>query len=214
MSSKLENLRNHYTKSVLTKDDMPKVPLSLFKTWMDHAMNGDIDEPNAFTLATANKESVPSARIVLLKGLTEKGFIFYSNYESRKAKEMDENPYVAAVFLWKEQERQVRIEGKVQKISKEDSQKYFSSRPKGSQISAVASPQSKVIEDYQELLDRRDQLTKEFEGTDHIPVPDYWGGYLILPHAIEFWQGRPNRFHDRFRYSKSDDSWNLDRLSP
>ncbi len=215
MNKKLEDLRNNYKRFDLKKSDLPDDPLDLFKSWMDLAIESNIDEPNAMTLATATTEGIPSARIVLLKGIDEKGFYFYTNYESRKGYELSHNPNVALVFLWKENERQVRIEGRAEKISKEASQKYFDSRPIGSRISAIASPQSQHIEHHEILEERRQKAADFYQDESSIPVPDYWGGYCVIPRAIEFWQGRPNRLHDRFRYAKNENGlWIVNRLAP
>jgi len=215
MKKELEDLRNNYTRFDLKKSDLPDNPIDFFKEWMEVAIKSNIDEPNAMTLATATTAGVPSARIVLLKGIDDEGFLFYTNYESRKGYELLHNPNVAMVFLWKENERQVRIEGVAEKISKEASQAYFDSRPVGSRISAIASPQSQRIETYEILEDRREKAADFYKDEKAIPVPEYWGGYRVIPRAIEFWQGRPNRLHDRFRYQKDEKgSWGVNRLAP
>lgn len=188
----------------------------MFYKWWDEAVDSEIEEPNAMTLATANAEGQPSARIILLKGASADGFEFYTNYKSRKALEIEHNPKVALVFLWKEIERQIRIEGIANKLSKEKSQVYFQSRPHGSQIGAWASPQSKVITDRKELEEAAEKISEQFENVDPLPCPDHWGGYIVKPHLIEFWQGRADRLHDRIRYSQNEkgENWMIDRLAP
>jgi pyridoxamine 5'-phosphate oxidase len=169
---------------------------------------------NAMTLATADRQGRPSARVVLLKGLDDRGFIFYTNYNSRKGRELEENPEAALVFYWPEQERQVCVAGQVTKLPVTESETYFRSRPRGSQIGAWASDQSTVVRDRDELEHKWDQIEKLYPGAD-VPCPKHWGGYVLAPTRLEFWQGRPNRLHDRFRYSRqSDKSWLIERLSP
>jgi len=166
------------------------------------------------SLATVDSDGKPSNRIVLLKGAPMEGFIFYTNYDSRKGKEIDSNPYVSIVFLWKEIERQVRIEGKAVKISESDSTAYYHSRPKGSQIGAWASPQSQTITDRTILESAYEKLSSKYMNADELPKPPNWGGYIIVPEMIEFWQGRTSRLHDRIRYCRADHSWSIDRLAP
>ena len=208
--------RKNYILGTLDTPDLTSDPLVLFEIWMANALESEISEPTAMTLATVNAEGKPSARIVLLKGVSTEGFEFYTNYQSRKAKEMDQVPYVSLVFLWKELERQVRIEGRVEKVSFEKSQTYFQSRPRGSQIGAWASPQSEVIPDRQVLEDASASVSEKFENVDPLPCPEHWGGYLVIPDAIEFWQGRSDRLHDRFRYTRNEKeaNWSVDRLAP
>jgi len=188
-------------------------PFLQFKKWFSDAIEAQLYEPNVMTFATADSDGKPSARIVLLKGFDENGFVFYTNYESRKANDLVENPQAAAVFFWAELERQVRIEGIVSKIDKETSEAYFHSRPIGSQIGAIASPQSSVITDRTLLEEKVSMLTAEYEGKV-IPKPDNWGGYLIEPKRIEFWQGRSSRLHDRITYDFIEGSWKISRLAP
>ncbi len=202
-------------KGTLEEQDLPSDPMVLFHQWWNEVLLSEIPEPNAMTLATVNKEGKPSARIVLLKGASVSGFEFYTNYQSAKAKDMEENPHVALVFLWKEIERQVRIEGVVEKVSTEQSQNYFQSRPRGSQIGAWASPQSVVIPDRKFLEAAANKIAEQFENVDPLPCPEQWGGYLVIPSKIEFWQGRSDRMHDRICYSKlKREDWKRERLAP
>ncbi len=195
---------------------MHENPFEQFSLWMAEAMDsgeGGI-EVNAMTLATATPDGIPSARTVLLKGFDERGFVFYSNYESQKGREIDENPHVALLFHWARLGRQIRINGNVQRTSSDESDAYFHSRPQGSQLGAAVSRQSQVIPNREWLEERLKALEEEY-GDDDIPLPFYWGGFRVVPTSIEFWQGRPNRLHDRLRYTlKSDGSWTIDRLSP
>ena len=213
----MENLadkRKSYNKSILTRDNLASDPMIQFENWYHDAEKADIKEPNAMTLATANANGQPSARMVLLKGFGPKGFIFYSNYTSRKGQELMSNPQAALNFWWGELERQVRIEGEVSKISEDLSLSYFNSRPRGSQISAWASPQSQEIKEHY-LTEKRKEIEERFGEVDPLPLPLHWGGYIIRPAVIEFWQGRENRYHDRFKYTQSDDGkWGVNRLAP
>lgn len=209
----LQNLRQDYRVASLSENDVAANPFLQFKKWFSDAVEAQLYEPNVMTFATADSDGKPSARIVLLKGFDENGFVFYTNYESRKANDLVENPQAAAVFFWAELERQVRIEGIVSKIDKETSEAYFHSRPIGSQIGAIASPQSSVITDRKILEEKVLMLTAEYEGKV-IPKPDNWGGYLIEPKRIEFWQGRSSRLHDRITYDFIEGSWKISRLAP
>lgn len=210
----IENLRKDYSSEELSKKEVEKNPIKQFGKWFQEAMDSGIYEPNAMTLATTSIDRKPSARIVLLKGYDERGFLFYTNYLSAKGKEISRNPVVAVVFHWPELARQVRIEGTVEKLSKEESERYFHSRPKESQIGALISPQSQLIENRDEL--EKNWKVAELKYTDKtIPKPAHWGGYLIKPQVIEFWQGRSSRLHDRIVYKKSDkQSWKIVRLAP
>ncbi len=210
----LENLRKDYRAEKLSETDVKSNPIEQFDHWFDEALKSGIYEPNAMTLATASTDGKPAARIVLLKGFNQDGFVFYTNYLSRKGKELAKNPVVALVFFWPELERQVRIEGTIEKVSKETSEKYFQSRPKESQIGALASPQSQVIEDRSLLEKNWKELEKKYADQE-IPKPSFWGGYLVKPQVIEFWQGRSSRLHDRIVYRKADkNNWKIVRLAP
>jgi len=209
----LQNLRQDYRAAALTEQEADKDPISQFASWFTDAMTAKIFEPNVMTLATADKSGKPSARIVLLKGFNEQGFTFYTNYNSHKGKELAENPYAALVFFWAELERQVRIEGSVTKINPQISDQYFHSRPVGSQIGAIASPQSSIIDSRDLLEVKVKQLNEEFKDKE-IPRPEHWGGYIVKPTTIEFWQGRTSRLHDRINYHLVDGNWIINRLAP
>ena len=213
MDMSLANLRKDYTLRDLNETDIDADPFKQFHLWFNDALTANLIEPNAMTLATATRDGKPSARTVLLKGFDERGFVFYTNYESRKGQELAENPWAALVFLWKEIQRQVRIEGHIEKCSPEESDTYFLSRPLGSRLGAYVSQQSQVISSREILEARLAELTRENANLD-IPRPPYWGGYRLSPTSIEFWQGRPNRLHDRLRYRLSDRAWLIERLSP
>jgi pyridoxamine 5'-phosphate oxidase len=209
----LENLRQDYRSAQLNDNDVNKNPIKQFEKWFAEAMTAEIFEPNAMTLATADKTGKPNARIVLLKGFDENGFSFYTNYLSQKGKELKKNPQACLVFFWGELERQVRIEGKIEKLSKEASEKYFHSRPVASQIGAIASPQSQILNDRKELEQKFEELTSQYEGKT-IPKPAHWGGYILKPTAIEFWQGRRSRLHDRIKFDLISGKWQTNRLAP
>jgi pyridoxamine 5'-phosphate oxidase len=214
MPPDLTGLRNEYAAHGLRRADLHSNPLQQFGAWFAAALAADIRDVNAMSLATATPDGKPSVRIVLLKGFDERGFAFFTNYDSEKAREIDANPYAALVFYWAQLERQVRISGAVEKTSREDSAAYFHSRPVGSQLGAWVSKQSEVIDARQILDARLTEMTERFENGD-IPLPPHWGGYRVKPDKFEFWQGRPNRLHDRFRYSlQADGTWLIDRLAP
>ena len=197
----------------LTEDNIDKNPFKQFEIWFEEAKKIGLKDPNAMNVASSTKKGVPSSRMVLLKGYDENGFIFYTNYTSRKSKEILDNPIVACNFFWDALERQIRIEGRIQKVDAEVSNKYFSSRSRLSQLEAHASNQSKVIENYDELTDKLNSLDEKFKDQD-IPRPDHWGGFIVIPDSIEFWQGHDGRLHDRLKFKKENDSWVLKRLSP
>ncbi|TXI31385.1 MAG: pyridoxamine 5'-phosphate oxidase [Niabella sp.] len=213
--SSIADIRTQYAqKSLLESDALPDA-IDQFQKWWDEVIHSEATEPNAMTLATATKNGEPDARIVLLKGFFKKGFVFFTNYESQKGKELAENDQACLVFFWKELERQVRIKGKVAKISAEESDEYYFSRPVGSQIGAWVSKQSSVLKSREDLTEIQTQLEKEVAEGKKIERPDFWGGYVVTPATIEFWQGRPNRLHDRLQYGlQADGSWRIDRLSP
>jgi pyridoxamine 5'-phosphate oxidase len=210
----IAGMRKIYQLESLLEKDMDEDPIKQFEAWWQYAILSKIEEPNAMSLATCSASGKPSVRTVLLKGLRENGFIFFTNYESRKGKEIEENPFVALLFFWKELERQVRIEGSIQKISDEESDEYFSERPRESQVGAWSSPQSTVI-DSREFLQKKTQKYNEQFGAGEIPRPGYWGGYIVKPYSMEFWQGRPGRLHDRLQYTlDGNNSWIIKRLAP
>ena len=210
----LQNLRIEYSSSPINESAVDANPISFFGKWFDEAMAAEVREPNAMTLATATRDGIPSARIVLLKGADKNGFSFYSNYLSRKGKELAKNPSACLVFFWPELERQVRIEGKILKLSKEESEAYFATRPFGSQLGAVVSPQSQVIANREVLDVAYTAYEQKFEGKK-IPKPAHWGGYILQPIAIEFWQGRESRLHDRVKYALMEKGkWKIERLAP
>lgn len=213
MNKNIADIRNDYRLSTLDEKDIATNPIEQFTRWWHDALNSKVIEVNAMTLATSSKDGKPSARIVLLKDYDERGFVFYTNYKSHKGKELDENPNAALIFFWKEIERQVRIEGTVEKVSAEESDAYFNSRPEGSRIAAWSSPQSAVISN-RELLEQNVSNYKE-EFKNSIPRPPHWGGYRVMPLKIEFWQGRTSRLHDRVEFTKtSEGSWKAERLAP
>lgn len=210
----LSSYRKSYEKSELLETNIPEDPINLFNRWFheveDFGGNGEV---NAMTVSTIGLDGFPKSRVVLLKKFSEEGFIFYTNYNSEKGKAIAENPHVCLSFFWQEMERQVIIKGIAQKTSENISDGYFDSRPDGSKLGAIVSNQSQVIPSRTFLEENLKKIEKEFEGKS-IPRPEYWGGYLVTPLEVEFWQGRPNRLHDRIRYtSKSDFSWKIERLS-
>ncbi|MFZ4543332.1 MAG: pyridoxamine 5'-phosphate oxidase [Saprospiraceae bacterium] len=212
--SNVANLRLEYKLKSLDVKDVVVDPISQFRTWFNEALSSEIREPNAMVIATADFNAIPNARVVLLKGFDEKGFTFYTNYESVKGKELVDNPYAALVFNWMELERQVRIMGTVHKTSFEESTEYFKSRPKSSQIGAWASPQSRVISDRKVIEDNESFLSEEYSNSLELPCPEYWGGFRVVPTHIEFWQGRSSRLHDRIQYRLHDSQWIIERLAP
>ena len=210
----LARVRRQYRADGLRRVDLAEDPMVQFGVWMRAALDSDHPEPTAVALATADAEGRPSVRVVLLKGHDARGFRFFSNYASRKGRELESRPDGALCFYWPELERQVRVEGTIEKMSREDSAAYFHSRPHGSQLSAWCSPQSRVVADRRELESLRREAENRFAGRQ-VDLPASWGGYLLWPQVVELWQGRPDRLHDRFRYRRAaGDSWILERLAP
>jgi len=214
MDEKIADIRKDYSHKSLEETEVESNPIKQFGSWWKEALEANITEVNAMTVATSSADGMPSARIMLLKGFSEKGFVFFTNYNSFKGQQLAENPRVCLVFFWKELERQVRITGIIEKTSNAENDAYFQSRPKASQAGAITSPQSQVIESRQWLDDRYKKLTAQSEKIA-IQRPEHWGGYLVKPVIIEFWQGRPGRLHDRIQYSLLDDgNWKIERLAP
>jgi pyridoxamine 5'-phosphate oxidase len=211
----LADLRENYGLAELNEHNCETNPILQFEQWIKDAQRVDVKEPNAMVLATATRDGRASARVLLLKEVSDLGFVFYTNYSSRKARELEANPFAALTFYWSELERQVRVEGQVARIPRQQSEAYFRTRPKGSRLGAWASHQSDLLPSREPLETRLKELEAAYTDTDDIPVPEFWGGYCLLPDRIEFWQGRPNRLHDRLRYKKDPHyGWILERLSP
>lgn len=209
----IADIRKDYMLQSLMEEEVLSYPIDQFTSWWNEALACKIEEVNAMTLATCSRDGFPSARIVLLKGYTNEGFIFFTNYLSRKGKDLETNSNAALLFFWKELERQVRIEGIVEKISETESDEYFFSRPVGSRIGAWASPQSKTIAGRHIIENKVEAYEKQY-GDENIPRPPHWGGYIVKPVSIEFWQGRSNRLHDRILYTKAAADWKIERLAP
>lgn len=208
-------LRQSYAAQPLTEEVVSKDPVEQFTAWFEQAVSAGIKEPNAMTLATVTSAGTPAARVVLLKGVEQQGFVFYTNYESDKGEQLAANPAAALVFWWEPLYRQVRIEGSVEKVDEAVSTAYFQSRPRGSQVGAWASPQSRIIDNRDLLTAEVELLENKFQGQEILPRPPHWGGYLLTPSIIEFWQGQPNRLHDRLRYKRlPEGGWQLERLAP
>jgi pyridoxamine 5'-phosphate oxidase len=213
MNVSIADIRKDYKLKSLLEEDVKTDPIDQFADWWHEAVKSQIEDVNAMTLATSTRDGFPSARIVLLKGFSYEGFKFFTNYLSRKGRELEENPYAALVFFWKELERQIRIEGAVEKLSKEDSEFYFKTRPVGSKIGAWASPQSTPIAGRHVIEENEIKYKAQFTEED-IPKPPYWGGYIVKPLKIEFWQGRRSRLHDRILYTKQNSNWKIERIAP
>lgn len=209
----LGSIRRDYTKFKLDESSINRNPFAQFKIWMDEALNGNFYEPTGMALSTVNEDGKPSSRIVLLKAYDEKGFVFYSNYLSRKGNDISSNPYGSLLFFWDKFERQIRIDGKISKITPEESKAYFDTRPYTSRIGAWASEQSKPLKNRFTLI--RKVIKLMMKHPINVPLPEFWGGYRLIPDEFEFWQGRENRLHDRFRFTKTDEKrWEITRLSP
>ena len=210
----LEDLREDYNRDQLTIEQTDPDPFVQFQRWFAAAQASTVKEPNAMTLATVGANGRPKARIVLLKQVDDDGFVFFTNYDSQKGQDLAANPFASLVFFWNIMQRQVRVEGRVEKISFADSEAYFQSRPKGSQIGATVSPQSQVIPDREGLKTEVARLEAQYADADQLPLPGNWGGYRLVPDNIEFWQGRSSRLHDRIRYRFVDGAWERERLAP
>ncbi|MEO7166129.1 MAG: pyridoxamine 5'-phosphate oxidase [Spartobacteria bacterium] len=211
----LAGLRREYETQGLRRADLHHDPIEQFGTWFSTAVNSALPDANAISLATAAPDGTPSVRIVLLKGFDQRGFVFFTNYESGKGRELEANPQAAFAVYWVQLERQIRVAGRAEKTSREESQAYFHARPRGSQLGAWVSHQSEVIDARRILEARHAEMTERFADEKEIELPPHWGGYRIVPTTIEFWQGRANRLHDRFRYTRQkDESWTLERLAP
>ena len=213
MAKSFHQIRKEYTSRSLDEASLPANPLSLLEDWLEEAITAGVPEPTAMNLSTVGKAGRPSARIVLLKEISENGLSFFTNYESKKGVQLLENPNAAITFFWPELERQIRLEGNVEKISEAESEAYFKTRPKESRIGAWASEQSRTLADKKILEEKFNQLASEFTESE-IPKPAFWGGFLFIPSLIEFWQGRPNRLHDRILYQSEGNSWQTSRLYP
>lgn len=214
MSNSIADIRRDYARAALNEAELHPDPLEQFRRWFAEALEAAVQEPNAMTLATATPDGRPSARVVLLKGVDDRGLLFYTSYDSRKGRELEANPHAALVFFWPELERQVRVTGIVRKLPPDESYAYFRTRPVGSRLAAWASRQSEPIPNRAALEARLAEVRERFPG-EEIPLPPHWGGYVVEPESIEFWQGRPSRLHDRLRYDRRPDGgWTITRLSP
>ena len=213
MNDKIKHLRQEYSLATLTEDKIQADPVTQFQKWFEDALQAELPEPHAMTVSTVSQSSRPSSRIVLLRNFDADGFLFYTNYKSKKSGEGEQNPFVALNFFWQQIERQVRIEGKMEKITAQESDDYFASRPRESQIGAWASAQSQVISSRTELEEQVKIVTEKFENSE-IPRPPHWGGLRVIPDYFEFWQGRPGRLHDRITYRMENGVWQISRLNP
>ena len=214
MERDIAAIRKDYVQHELSKSQVNANPVEQFRLWLNEALKSEVNEPTAMTVSTVSSQGIPSSRILLLKDVKPDGFVFYTNYQSHKAKELESNPSVALNFFWPELERQVRIQGSAEKISKAESEAYFQSRPKNSQIGAWASPQSSVISNREILEEREKTLHEKFQHQEVLPKPEQWGGYIVRPFLIEFWQGRASRLHDRIVYTLDNQQWKTYRLAP
>lgn len=217
-SHSISSIRQEYLLATLSEKEVSPSPIDQFERWLNEAMKSEVLEPTAMVLSTVSAEGQPSSRVVLLKDLDSNGFVFYTNYSSKKGVELSQNARASLLFFWPELQRQVRIEGEVKRVNPEQSTTYFQSRPKGSQLGAWASPQSQVVP-HREFLDERiEEMEKKFEGLEVLPRPEHWGGFSLIPNRIEFWQGRGSRMHDRIRYERTSSSvtseWKIERLAP
>lgn len=212
-TNSISDIRQDYSAKKLARTDVKSNPIDQFNIWFDEAVNSEIEEVNAMTLSTASKKGIPSARIVLLKGVENDGFVFFTNYNSEKGEQLAENPFASLTFFWKELERQVRVNGIVKKIAKEDSEAYFKTRPYKSRVGAWISDQSKPLSSRFELMRKFALKATKFIGQE-VPLPNFWGGYILIPNRIEFWQGRPSRLHDRINFTLENREWKIERLSP
>jgi len=212
MNTSVADIRKDYTLKSLGEEDVANIPFDQFAIWWKEAIESNIDEVNAMTLATVSRDLKPTARVVLLKDYNTAGFTFFTNYNSRKGEDLLQNPNASVCFFWKELQRQVRIEGVVEKVLNEINDEYFNSRPEGSKLGAWASPQSKIIESRNVLIEKEAKFKEQFG--NEIKRPPHWGGYRLIPNYFEFWQGRSNRLHDRIRYKLENDSWKIERLAP
>lgn len=213
MSIDIAGLRKNYTRGGLREDDLTADPVILFRQWLKEAVDSKVAEPNAMSLATVSGDGTPNSRVVLLKDVGERTIRFYTNYTSRKGQDLKTNPFAAVNFWWPELERQVRLKGSIKKVSREESEAYFESRPRESQLGAWASSQSSEVENRDKLKEQYDKISKRFRNTT-IPTPEHWGGFDIHVNEIEFWQGRPSRLHDRILFTYEQDEWNYKRLQP
>ncbi|WP_140936921.1 pyridoxamine 5'-phosphate oxidase [Sphingobacterium lumbrici] len=211
----IAGIREDYVKGILSKNEVKSDPLKQFEIWFNQALDASVTEPNAMVLSTISVNEFPSSRVVLLKDLQQNGLSFFTNYQSQKGKDLDNCNRVSVLFFWAELQRQVRIEGYVEKLSPEDSDEYFASRPRGSRIGAWSSPQSAVIPDRDFLEKKVERFAQDFEDSEEIPRPDFWGGYIVKPVKVEFWQGRSSRLHDRIQYTLEENgTWIINRLAP
>lgn len=213
MPSAISDLRKEYQLNGLDKGDVMPNPIEQFRVWFNAAVEAGVHEPNAMHVSTVSSDGRPDGRIVLIKDVSDAGFVFYTNYQSRKGRQLTERPVAALTFFYPELERQIRIEGQVEKVSAAESDAYFNSRPRGSQIGAWVSNQSRVVDSREVLENRQRELEAQFEGQP-VPRPPYWGGFRVVPDVLEFWQGRPSRLHDRIQYRKEGQQWIIERLAP